>query len=195
MRGAFSLVSLLVVAGIVALLWSQHTAQIATSGSQARQEAEQIAGVDSTLGGRVSDHLTLECYSRGSQLESLHVTKITPGSAYQTYYGIQNGDYIDIVGPQPVKDIVDGEMAKALAMEAYQRQWELGVWRNGKHYTFPAQKALAAQAAGAAQPAGTPNAAATPAQPAAQPAAPAQPQQPNVSPLQRQLDQITSQGK
>lgn len=197
MRAAFGLVSLLVCALIIAYVYSQYTAQVASSGMQGRQQAEQIAGVDSNLGGRTSDHISLDAYYQGSKLQSMQVKRITPGSSYQTYYGLQANDYIDQIGPQTVRDIADPEMAKALAIEAYQRKWDLGIWRNGRHFMLPDQKAMAAPAGTASVVPGiAPNAVPpAPGQPAAQPAGqPAQPvkQAPYVSPLQRQLDAITN---
>jgi hypothetical protein len=199
MRAAFGLVSLLVCALIILWVYSQYTVQVASSGTAAREQAEQIAGVDSSLGGRTSDHIGFDAYYQGSKLQSMQVKRITPGSSFQTYYGLQANDYIDQIGPQSVKDVGDAEMAKALAIEAYQRKWDLGIWRNGKHFMLPEQKAIAAPAAAISAVPGLPanSVQPIPAQPAAQPAQPAQPakQAPYVSPLQRQLDAITNHGQ
>lgn len=191
MRLAFGLVGLLVTVAVLAYVWSFYTAQVATSGSQARQVAEQIAGVESSgLGGRASDWLKLTDYSPNGTLQGITVTQVAAGSSMQTYYGVQAGDRIVNVGPQSVKDIADAELAKSLIAEAYQRQWVLVVMRGGERLQLP-------QSPKASLPLTAPPAANSMAAPAAapsnRPAAP--PPQSQGSSLQRQLDLIRGAGE
>ena len=194
MRAAFSLVGLLVTVGILALMWSHYTAEVAPTAIHAQKQAQQIAGVDTALGGHAAQHLTFEPADVAGKLKYLRVASIDSGSAYQTFYGLQANDYIDQIGPLMVRDLDEGT-ATAMAQEAYQRQSELGVWRNGQHFMLPEQKAQAARfatPAPAPQPAAVPQPAAGPAPAAAQQPQPQpQPQQPYVNPLHRQLDAIT----
>lgn len=216
MRAAFGLVGLLITVGVVVVIWHYatlpYTQQVMSQGQMAQQQAEQLAGIDSG-GGRVSMYVDLQPYAPdGGKIRGLKVIKMMPGSSYQSYYGLAVNDIIEQIGPQTVRDIDDGELAKSLAMEAYQRQWELGILRNNQRFTLPSQKALAAAAAGPLAPAAlapanlaapatpstsTPPPVATqaPAQPAApQPTQPPPPPPDTRSPLQRQLDNIREAG-
>lgn len=185
-----------------------YTQQVVSSGQTASSQAEQMAGLDSTVGGRVTDHLKLDPVVSGNRLMAMQVRSITPGSSYQKYFGVMANDRIEQIGPQTVRDIGDEGMAQALAVEAYQRKWDLVIVRNGQRFTLPQDAAAAAAVANAQvitpaapqqpapqQPAGQ---VAQPA-PGAQPGQPAQPAPKNPNsdgstPLQRQLDAITNYG-
>lgn len=209
MRAAFGLVGILAFLVAIILIWHfaylPYTQTVLKSGKSAREQVEQMAGVDTTVGGRVSDNVKFEPVMAGSKLRGLQVKSIALGSSYQSHYGILLNDVIEQVGPQTVRDIDDAEMAKALAYEAYQRQWELGVIRNGQHLMLPQPKQVVSPLTPAAPgmpaapgtPAATPGQAAAPAngQPgqAAQPVK--QPEKPYQSPLNRQLDAITNYGQ
>lgn len=207
MRLAFGLIGLL--GGLIAIVlfmsfaYLPYTQQVVSKGQSAQSQAEQMAGIDSTLGGRVSQHLTLEPIERGGRVSGLTVKSISPGSSYQSYYGIQTGDIIEEIGGQKVRDL-DAETAKALALESYQRKWDLGITRGGKRFMLPADMNAAAAATGTrtlapnvtptaqqtgiAQPGTAQPAAAQPGQQPGQPAK--QNADPNMTPLQRQMDAI-----
>lgn len=181
-----------------------YTQQVVTSGKSAQERAEQMAGHDSAIGGRVTDQVKFEPVMTGSRLMAIRVRSIAPGSSYQQHFGIQPNDIIERIGPQTVRDIGEEEMANDLAVEAYQRQWDLAIVRNGRRFTLPQDAAAAAQfASPQVITPGQPNPQQTVQQPAAgvpspqQPAQPAPPRNPNndgSSPLQRQLDAITNYG-
>ena len=204
MRLAFGLLGILGTLIAIALFWGfaylPYTQQVVSSGQSAQTRVEQMAGLDTQLGGRVSEHIVFEPVERGGRLAGLAVKSIGPGSSYQAYYGIQPGDVIDQVGPQMVRDL-DVEMAKALALESYQRKWELGVYRVGKRYMLPTDMARLPGAAPAAQPgqiaqpaqsavAPQPNQPAPVSVPGQQASERGKQANPNETPLQRQMDAI-----
>ena len=196
MRYLFGLGSILITVGIILWLMSMQVQHVATLSGPARNVAEQIAGVDTNLGGRVSENIALESVFQGGKVVGIRVKSVAAGSAFTAWSGIQANDIIDFVGPQAVRDINDAELAKALVLEAYQRKTELGVWRNNVHYALPSQKALliaptplpvkiAPDPIVAAPNPAIPPQPTAPANPAAQPK-----QAPYVNPLYRQRDAI-----
>lgn len=214
MRAIFGLVGILVVCGVIAAIWAfaylPYTQQVVKSGNTAQQQAKQTAGIDE-MGGRVSQTIVFTPIEMQGKLRYLMVQSMQPNNSYAKYYGIFPGDLIETIGPQNVRDIDDEGMAKALAVEAYQRKWDLVIMRTNKRFTLPRDSAAAAALLpGAAQPptpvAGTP--AGVAAQPAgmqpAQPLQPAQPAQPapepadtkvRGNPLYDQLEAIRNAGQ
>ena len=117
MRFAFGLAGILITLGVIVMImhyaYLPETQQVISSGNQAREVVQQIAGVDTNVGGRVSDNITLEPAYAGSRLIGITVKTVVAGSSFATFYGIRNGDLIDQIGPQSVRDIGDAELAKA----------------------------------------------------------------------------------
>lgn len=203
MRAIFGLVGLLGVLIAVIMFWNYaylpHTQQVLKSGRSAQEQAQQMAGIDSNLTGRVSDHVRLEPVLSGGKLRGLLVKSIAVGSSYQTHYGLQANDVIDQIGPQMVRDFDDSEMATIMAYEAYQRQWELGVMRNNKHLTLPLPAGTLPPTVTTPPTPAAPTAQAPQAptpQPSQQPPTQAPPQQPEPyqNPLYRQLNAIKNAG-
>lgn len=198
MRAAFGLVGVLGLLVAIIFFWSSaylpYTQKVITSGQSAQSRAEQMAGIDSGLGGRVTQHLAFAPVQRGGRLEGLQVKSSDPGSSYARYYGIKVNDVIEYIGPQMVKDM-DAQTAEALALEAYQRKWDLGVLRDGQRILLPQSNASVTPPL--PQP-GVPVVPVVPQPTAVAPAAPQPPAQPapvpqrNISPLNRQLDALTN---
>ena len=169
MRAIFGLVSVLVVAFIVIYLFASQTSSISGPASKAQDEAAQIAGTDPDSGGRASESAQIDLVTAGGKPDSILVTKVVPGGAYEKYFGLKTDDTILQVGPLPVKghpSISTADDAKDFLQEAYQRQQQLVVVRDGQQITLPA---------------------------AGQPQAPAQGQgqgQGSTDPLQQQLEGI-----
>jgi S1-C subfamily serine protease len=69
----------------------------------------------------------------------------------ETYYGLKRNDTITEINGMPVRDQNDGELAVALAQEAYQRQQSLTVVRDGETLVLPQQKVQQQAGASAAQ--------------------------------------------
>ena len=193
MRAAFGLVSVLGFLVAVIYFWSYaylpYTQQVLTQGQSAQTRVQQMAGIDTQLGGKVEDHLVLGPVGRGGKFYGLQVKTADPGSIYTRYYGLNVNDVIEQIGPQFVRDM-DEQTAQALATEAYQRKWELVVVRNGSRLSLPQTVAAPAPLP---QPVAQQPSAATPPPVAVAPSAqPAQPPKRNISPLQRQLDAISN---
>ena len=136
MRYAFGLVSLLVAVAIIAWLMSMQSSSLHTA-AKTREQTKQMAGYDED-GTRAMDSITLDSDSTGNKLTAVVVTDVKPTGAYARYYGLKKGDKIVQVGDQRVRDMNnDGELAKSIVQEAYQRQQQLVVQRNGKEITLP----------------------------------------------------------
>jgi hypothetical protein len=186
MRMAFGLVSLLVVLGIVMLLFSIYEAPVLKRGKSAQDDARAIAGRDEN-NAPVTDAVTLDAQDRNGRMEGAVVTSITPGSALEQRFGLQNGDVILSMGPLSVRDNMSsaGE-AKDFLLDAYQKNQQLVVMRGFERVTLPMDPA-AARAAAAAAPAPTAPTAAAPGatQPPANDAAQASAQQPDAAPQKK----------
>jgi hypothetical protein len=167
MRAIFGIVSLLVVVAIIVWWAASSTSSISGPASKARDEAAQIAGTDPETGGRASESAQIDLVTAGGKPDSILVTKVVPGGAYEKYFGLKTDDTILQVGPLAVKghpSISSADDAKDFLQEAYQRQQQLVVVRDGQQITLPA---------------------------AGQPQAPAQGQgQGSTDPLQQQLEGI-----
>jgi len=172
MRMAFGLVSVLVTVGIIILIMSmmldKQGGSIST-GIEARKQAQQIAGVGKD-GEAATQSAEFEPGTSGGKLRKLTVTKVVPGGAYDTYFGLQVGDEVVEIeqagNMNTVNDAGNGDagLAESLVSDAYARSQHIIVVRNGQRLTLP----LAPGAAVAAAP-GVPGAAA----PATAPATPA----------------------
>ena len=143
MRMAFGLGGLLVTIGVIVLILNYailpYNKTVIDKGQNAREQAEQIAGVKD--GMRAMDSIKLEPQSNSSgRPVSLLVTNITAGGPMETYYGLKRNDTITEINGMPVRDENDGELAVALAQEAYQRQQSLTVVRDGQTLVLPQQK-------------------------------------------------------
>lgn len=136
MKGAFGLVALMITMFIVAYLWSTHTAQVVQTAKPAQQMAQQLSGRDES-GMRASDSIKMEAEERGGSVRSVNVTEIIAGGPMETYYGLKVGDKITHAGGNHLSVFMDGEMARLQILEAYQRQHELKIIRDGQEMTLP----------------------------------------------------------
>jgi len=176
--GAGGLVGLLIVVFIIVYMQAQSAQTVLTAAKPARQEAERLAGQDSS-GMKVQDSITLDPVTTGSRTDALVVKTIVPQGPMATYFGLQVGDKIVQVGPQRIRDISDDELAKDLVFEARARAQQLVVQRNGTEITLPYSNTAAAGTGGAGSSSGT-----------AQPSQGGSNAPDQRSPLQRQLETI-----
>jgi hypothetical protein len=140
MRAIFGIVSLLVVVLIVAWLFSTYTATVTTTGQQAQQQAAQLAGQDLETGARASESADIDLVTAGGKPDSILVTSVASGGAYERYWGLRSDDTILTVGPLNVKghpSITSTDDAAAFLMDAYQRKQQLVVVRDGEQITLP----------------------------------------------------------
>ncbi|CAN5353519.1 hypothetical protein BH09PLA1_BH09PLA1_35640 [soil metagenome] len=142
--------ALLVVVAIIMLLYAQNTIPAVQKGQEAREQAEQIAGVDPS-GGRVSDSYDLATIMDGGKVRGLKVTRISSTSPMKTYYGLQKDDLIVEYGAagsmMKVRETDDAELAKAMVADAYQRHQALLVLRNGAPVRLDGEEKKSAPAA------------------------------------------------
>ena len=136
----FGLVGLLVVIGIMVWWFASSTSSISRPASKARDEAAQIAGTDTATGGRASESAEIDLVTAGGKPDSILVTKVVPGGAYEKYFGLKQDDAIIELGPLPVKghpSISSNEDASAFLMDAYQKKQPIVVVRDGNPIKLP----------------------------------------------------------
>ena len=134
----FGLVSLLVVIGIMCLIFAKIEAPVIKQGEKAQDQARQISGHGEN-GAPAIDSFKTQAKMRGSNLEGLTVTAVTPGGALAAY-GLQVGDEIVSVNGAKVGDISvdDAETAKAMVVQTgFQGNNPIVVLRNGQPVTLP----------------------------------------------------------
>src|SRR5690349_15353712 len=119
MRAIFGLAALLVAVGIMFYLFTNNTAAVLKASKPAREQAQQMSGRGQD--GVGAEHsFQCEPVQRGTRLDALLVTNVTPGGAADTFYGLKKGDKIIEIstagGLQKVNDASNGdaEMAKAM---------------------------------------------------------------------------------
>lgn len=193
MRMAFGLVSVLVTLGIIILVMSmmldKETGSIPVA-LEAREEAKQIAGVGKD-GEAATQSAFFEEDTAGGKLRRLTTLRVVPGGAYDTYFGLQQGDEIVEIeqfgSMTKIRDMGDAGLAEAAVSDAYARNQHIIVNRDGQRLTLPPPPGTVV-AAPTAPNAGAPVTA--PTAPGNTGDAPAD----NRSPLSRQLDVIKGAG-
>ncbi|HEY2586030.1 MAG TPA: hypothetical protein VGI81_09745 [Tepidisphaeraceae bacterium] len=172
MRAIFGLGALLVAVGIMFYVFTKNTAETLKVAKPMQEQAQQMSGRGQD--GVGAEHsFQCEPVQRGTRLDALLVTAVTPGGAADTFYGLKKGDKIISIstsgGLQKVNDASNGdaEMAKAmLAQYSFSASQPIVVERNGQQLTLPASAAPAvtnapdaspSQSQAQAQPAQTPN--------------------------------------
>jgi hypothetical protein len=178
------------VIGVIVMIMSselKYDQQVIKAGNEAREQASQIAGVDSVSGQHVINSADLQLISSGGKTTSALVVKLPPGGAYANYFGLQEKDQIlefEYQGfSKSARELEDDANAKEQLAETYQRQGSLTVLRNGQKLKLPAPKTVAAS------PPAAPAPTAAPAAPADGSASPSD--NSRKSPLQKQLDAIS----
>jgi hypothetical protein len=135
MRYGLGLLALLVVVAIILVLQAYVTVPTVHKGMEAREQAQQIAGVDES-GGRVSDSYDLKTEMDNGKIRGLRVTRLSSTSPMKTYYDLRVGDVIVEYGAagnmMKVREESDADLAKSMVAEAYQRHQPLLVMRNGQ---------------------------------------------------------------
>lgn len=155
MRGLFGLAGLLVVIGVIAWFMGRsgggldHTRQTLKEGEKAREQINQIAGNDPETGERANQSVALEATNLGTKMSGLLVLRVTPGGAYEKFFGIKRNDTIVAAEYQgtrmEVKGATDEAMAKAQVDEAFRFKGSIYVVRDNKEIKLPAAPAGGAQ--------------------------------------------------
>jgi S1-C subfamily serine protease len=154
MRMGFGLVSLLVVIAIIYFVFFKVEAPTIKEGEKAQDQARQISGRGEN-GIPAMDSFKTQAKMRGSNLDGLTVTDVTPGGALANY-GLQKGDVILSVNGSKVGDISvnDAETAKAMVVQqGFQGNLPIVVLRDGNEVTLPTKPGATAAPAPAAKPA------------------------------------------
>lgn len=183
MKGAFGLVGLLVVVGIVVYALgpgggTNYVGTVVEKGQKAEQQVNQLAGNARDGSMSFKESITVDEQSANGRTVALLVNTIKPTGPAATYFGLKRGDLITEIGPLEIKTM-DGDAGLDFLMDAYQKQGEITVMRDDQKIKLPG-----GQVVGAA-----PGVTVTP-QPAAKPAPPKD----DRGSLQRQLDNITEAG-
>jgi type II secretory pathway component PulC len=135
MKGAFGLVSLLVVVGLMFYMFTKNTGTVMDKSKDARKDAAQFAGQDED-GVKARDSITLEAvHTGGGKFHGMSVKTLMPGGPMEKYYGLRVGDEIIQANQLDLKDYED--MAKALVEESYSRKTPIVVMREGQRVTLP----------------------------------------------------------
>lgn len=127
----FSLVGLLMVIGIIALLQRFYTVPMLQRGQNARQQAQQLAGQDST-GMRHTESITFTPAGDGRRFAGLLVDTVVVDGPMNAHFGLLPGDIVTGIVEIPDLGFISGndpETAAALVLEAYQRGQSLTVDR------------------------------------------------------------------
>ena len=178
MRAMFGLAALLVGVAVMFYVFTKNTADTLRVAKPMQEQAQQMSGRGQD-GQSAMSSFKVEPQQRGSQLDALLVTDVTPGGAADTFYGMKKGDrIIEISSGGSLEKINnasngDPEMAKAMLIQgSFEASLPIVVMRDGKELTLPTSMAPAVTNTPA--PAPTANATQSP---AATPAP--QPQQPH----------------
>jgi hypothetical protein len=134
------ILALLVVIAIILILFSQHTAQVASVNKEVRPQVEQIAGVDEA-GKPVKDTYTLQAVNENGHLKGLKVVQLAPSSPMRKFYGLEENDIITEASPgggvmMNVKD-TDPATLRDYVAAGYQAKQPLTVLRGEKQITLP----------------------------------------------------------
>jgi hypothetical protein len=152
---AFGIVGLLVTLGVVVMLMSQYLDKSGAdinAGNKAREEVKQLGGMSEDATPAIHSFATSPMMS-GGKLDNLLVTAVVPGGAADKYFGLKKDDAIIEVSMggslMKVGDIGSGdaELAKAQVVDAFSKQQQIKVVRDGQEIVLPAAPAPGAPAA------------------------------------------------
>lgn len=179
MKGAFGLVSLLVVVGLMFYMFTKNTGTVVKKSENARRDAAQFAGQD-TDGVKAKDSIELDpVHTPGGKFRAMRVKTLMPGGPMAKYYGLRVGDEIVQANQLDLKDYED--LATPMVLESYSRKTPIIVMRDDQRVTLPIE----------GKPAGTPQAANPDLSAGSTPAAtPQQPAKDDRSTIQNQLEKI-----
>ena len=131
----FGLLGLLITVAIILMVSTPHVQTVLKEGQHAKEEASIISGRD--MNGRdARDSYHIEPQASGGKTVSFLVTKVVPGGAMETRFGLKKDDTITEINGQRIRDYNDDELAQAQMLDAYQRSWPVTVVRDGQTLTL-----------------------------------------------------------
>ena len=151
MRVAFGLIGFLVVIGVMVFIikyaWLPSAQTALEVKKKVEPQAQQISG-HGTDGEDARLSIKLDGETKNGRMAGVLVTAITPGGAFEHYFGLKRGDVIIEIAPQggalmPVSDMSTAAEAKDQLLTAYQNSQQIVVMRNEQKVTLPAAPAAA----------------------------------------------------
>ncbi|HEX4796759.1 MAG TPA: hypothetical protein VH370_23405 [Humisphaera sp.] len=141
MRGAFGLVSLLVVGAIIALLFAKYSIPAAQEGKKAQDQVRQYSGRDDD-GTPAERTIKLDAEPGSGPLKDLVVLSVTPGGGMEKFYGLRAGDKITAIGDVDVATLLAGGNdpdfgREMLAQEGFSKKKPITVIRDGQTMQLP----------------------------------------------------------
>jgi hypothetical protein len=147
MRMAFGIAAFLVCIGVIvwimSAIWLPSAKQSLDVKKKIEPQVQQMAGRDVT-GRPVSETIKLDVDRSNGRVNGFIVTSIVADGALAQFYGLKRGDSIVEIGPQTAKEIDQVDAAKDYITDAFQRQSEIVVIRDGTKLTLPAKTAAGA---------------------------------------------------
>src|SRR5581483_9729745 len=134
MRAGIGLLAILIAVAIILMVsfsgpGGGYVTTVVSKGQVAQSQAQQLSGRDDN-GMTAAQSIRLEENASNGRLNSLTVKAIVPTGPMAVTYGLVPGDEIVEVGQLRVRDMNnDGELARALTYESYQRNQPLVVIR------------------------------------------------------------------
>jgi hypothetical protein len=109
------------------------------SAGQALEAQQQAQSVGNQLSGKdESGKLVTQSIKFEAGLKGIAVSEVTPGSPFDTLYGLKAGDVITEIGPLDAKtQAADNSTADAFLRTAYAQAQTLTVQRDGQRLTLP----------------------------------------------------------
>jgi C-terminal processing protease CtpA/Prc len=148
MRMAFGIAAFLVCIGVIvwimSAIWLPSAKQSLDVKKRVEPQVQQMAGRDAATGRPVSESIKLAADKSGGRTNGFIVTSIVEDGALAKFYGLKRGDSIVEIGPQTAKEIDQVDAAKDFLTDAFQRQSEIVVIRDGTKLTLPAKPAAGA---------------------------------------------------
>jgi len=132
MRMAFGLVGVLVTLGVIIMFMHSYELPAAQKAIQTKKKVESQFGSNTAEGyADAQASIVLDDAQRGGRFQGLDVKSVVPGGSMAKDFGLATGDTIVAIGGQRLRDINDGEMARAMLFEAKMRRQPLTVTRGG----------------------------------------------------------------
>ena len=136
------LLALLIGIALLVYLQAENATVVTKAGKQAQTQVREIAGVDEN-DAPVTDSINFAMHGNGGRFDGVEISSVTAGGSFDRKYGLQSGDIVTEIGPQPIRDsilITSDDSAKAMLQDAYQRSLPLTVRRGDARLTLPSDR-------------------------------------------------------
>lgn len=152
MRAAFGLVGLLVVVGVIVWLLGSKGGMLdkaqadIKAGENAKSQINVLAGNSADGQMKFSESVTIDLATSGAKTQGLLVTSVNGAGPAHTYYGLQKGDVVIDLGQmgKVAGQTWSADEALVWLDDAYRKQQQIVVVRNGQTITLPQSASPAA---------------------------------------------------